>query len=329
MSTQITILGLGQIGASIGLALGHQPEGLVRVGHDREVASARAAESKGAVDRISLNLPASVEKANLIILALPQDEIRPTMQVIGSDLRPGTIVMDTAPSKAAVLAIMEEFLPKTCSYVGLLPVMGPAYLHGLMAGAASAREDLFEKSLIGIIAPAGTPAVALQAAADLVDQVRADKMFMDQTEADSIMAGVHVLPGLLGAALLGITTDRGGWQEGKKLAGRPYAMATAPQAAESGAALAHTAISSQEHTLRHLRNMIATLESYASLVAAEDTEALEDKLMTARLSYYQWREERDLGSWMAEELAPPSKIPTSNEWIGRFFGFQPRYQKRK
>lgn len=329
MSTQLTILGLGQIGASFGLALGSQPDVLIRVGHDREIRAARAAESKGAVDRITLNLPAAVEKADIVLLALPLDEIRPTMQVIGPELRPGAIVLDTAPSKAVVMDSMAAFLPSNCSYIGLLPVIGPGYLHGLQAGIESARADLFEKSLIGIIAPPGASAAALQAAADLVEGVRADKMFMDQAEADSLMAGLHILPDLMSAALLGITANRGGWQEGKKLAGRPYALAAAHQSAGNSAALAQAAIGSHEHTLRHLRNLIAALENFADLVEQKDQDALETALQAARVSYFQWRAERDLGNWMAEELAPPSQIPSTNEWLARFLGFQPRHQKRK
>jgi prephenate dehydrogenase len=329
MPQQLTILGLGQIGASFGLALGRHPNELIRVGHDREIGNARKAEKKGAVDRISLNLPASVENADLILLALPQDQIRETMQIIGSDLRPGTVVLDTAPSKAAVVAVMQEFLPKTCSYVGLLPIIGPLYLHGIHTGVESAQSDFFAKSLVGIIAPKGTSPVALQSAVSLVERVGSDKMFMDQAEADSYMASLYILPDLLAAALVATTTGRGGWQEGRKLAGRPYAMATAHLAAETSVALAQSAISSQEHTLRHLKNMIAALEDYARLVAANDVEAMSASIQEAQTSYQQWRQERDLGGWMAEELSPSTQAAPTSDWFSRLLGLQPRQPKRK
>lgn len=329
MPSQITIIGTGQIGASIGMALGSQPGVLARVGHDREMAAARAAQSKGAVDRISFNLPASVENANLVLLALPQDEIRPTMQIIGPDLRAGTIVLDTAPSKSHVQAVMAEFLPKTCHYVGLLPVIGPVYLHGLLAGVENAHADLFKRSLVGIIAPPGTQVVAIEAAAGLVERLGADKMFMDLAEADSLMAGLHILPDMVAAALLETTIGRGGWYEGKKLAERPFALATTHLGSEGSSALAQAAMSSQEHTLRHLRSLITALESYAALVQAKDQDALLQKLETVHAGYLQWRNERDLGGWTAEELAPPAQLPSSGEWFRRFIGLRSRPQKRK
>ncbi len=38
---------------------------------------------------------------------------------------------------------------------------------------------------------------------------------------------MHVLPQLAAAALLDTTVDKPGWQEARKLAGRPYATVTA------------------------------------------------------------------------------------------------------
>ena len=70
MSVQITIIGLGQVGTSIGLALAGQ-KNIKRVGHDKSYEVARAAQKAGAVDEIKVNLPSSVSDANVVILSLP------------------------------------------------------------------------------------------------------------------------------------------------------------------------------------------------------------------------------------------------------------------
>ena len=59
MTVQITIVGLGQIGASVGMALGRQKTMLHRVGYDRGPETAKAAQSKGAVDDVKHNLHAA------------------------------------------------------------------------------------------------------------------------------------------------------------------------------------------------------------------------------------------------------------------------------
>lgn len=74
MTTQITIIGLGQIGTSIGLALAKQKESILRVGHDKESKTARTAKKMGAVDKVFINLFSAVENADFIVLALPLDQ---------------------------------------------------------------------------------------------------------------------------------------------------------------------------------------------------------------------------------------------------------------
>ncbi len=63
MTVQITIIGTGQIGASIGLALGEHKDLFIRVGHDKDIRVANQAKDMGALDRVDINLPNSVAEA--------------------------------------------------------------------------------------------------------------------------------------------------------------------------------------------------------------------------------------------------------------------------
>ena len=74
MSVQITIIGLGQVGTSIGLALAGQ-KNIKRVGHDKDYETARQSQKAGAVDEIKVNLPSSVTDANVVILSIPLSEV--------------------------------------------------------------------------------------------------------------------------------------------------------------------------------------------------------------------------------------------------------------
>ena len=65
MAVQLTIVGLGQIGTSVGLALADQTELVYRRGHDREHSAARRAEKMGALDKVSINLPSAVSEADI------------------------------------------------------------------------------------------------------------------------------------------------------------------------------------------------------------------------------------------------------------------------
>ena len=74
MTIQITVLGLSQVGVSIGLALAEHKEKIVRVGNDRDPGVMGKAKKMGAFDTTTFNLPGAVEKADVVILALPVDE---------------------------------------------------------------------------------------------------------------------------------------------------------------------------------------------------------------------------------------------------------------
>ena len=155
MTVQITIIGTGQIGASIGLALGEHKDLFLRVGHDKDIRVANRAKDMGALDRVDINLPHSVEEAAIVILALPLDQIRETLKYIVLDLTDEVVIMDTAPVKGDVLQWAKELLPPKRYYIGLTPVLNPAYLDTPGSGVEAAHADLFKNGLMAIVSPSG------------------------------------------------------------------------------------------------------------------------------------------------------------------------------
>ena len=157
MTEQITIVGLGQLGASIGLALGSHEPGIHRVGHDKDPETAKMAQHKGAVDDVKYNLPASVREANIVLLSLPVNEIRSTLEAIALDLPEGAIVMDTAPLQSSVAQWAQEILPEGRYYVGLVPAINPLYMHRIEVGLEAAAEDMFAGGIVVLATLPGVP----------------------------------------------------------------------------------------------------------------------------------------------------------------------------
>ena len=164
MTIQVTIIGTGQIGASIGLALAEKKDLLVRVGHDKDPKIAREAEKMGALDRVEGNLSRAVRDAELILLCLPIDQIRPTLEIIAPIIKDGAVVMETGLAKEAASAWARDLLPAGRFYIGLTPVINPAYLLETETGVEAAHADLFKDGVIGITAPATTDSGAIKLA---------------------------------------------------------------------------------------------------------------------------------------------------------------------
>jgi prephenate dehydrogenase len=309
MTVKITIIGLGQIGASIGLALAQHKDQVTTLGHDKSPVTARKAQKQGAVERISYNLPASIEGADVVVLAIPFDEIYDTLKIIARDVREDAIVMETAPVKSKVAEWAQELLPLKRHYVGLTPALNPACLEDASIGLQAARPDLFQKGVIAITAPQGTAEGALKLAADFVALLGAQPFFADLVEVDGVMASAQLLPGLSAAALAETVTGQPGWSDIRKMAGKPYSAATQPLDWEGSAALAEAILHSRANTIRVLDEYILTLASLRKDIAEDNKKELQARLERARRGRAQWLLERLKGDWQAVEF-PGQEMPT-------------------
>src|SRR3954471_17134652 len=123
---QITIIGLGLVGNSIGLALrrySQSPEGksnpFTVVGYDSTLDLQQVALRKvGSIDKTSWDLPSAVREAAFVIIATPTMQVREVLEAVAPHLRERAIISDTASSKEVVLRWARELLPGTVSFVG-------------------------------------------------------------------------------------------------------------------------------------------------------------------------------------------------------------------
>ncbi len=328
MTVQVTIIGLGHIGASIGLALARHKGQVTLTGHDIEYGTARKAQQLGAIQKAEINLPASVRNADLVVLALPFNEVQDTLALIASDLRENVVVMDTAPIKGGIAAWAKSNLPVNRHYVGLVPSINPAYLRQPGSGQEAARADLFDKGLVGIVAQPGTPGEAIKLASDLARLLGATPMFMDLAETDGLMSSVHILPQLMAAALTHATMGQPGWIEMRKLAGSAYAASTAlADRSDFMVGLPAAALANRENTLRVLSLYMQELSTLGDMISQSEPGPLEEYMTQAHNSHGKWLSERGRGDWASEELAQ-EKAPTLGTMMKRLFVGE-RPQKKK
>lgn len=332
MTIQVTIIGLSQVGASIGLALGEHKDAVRRMGHDREPNIAKQADKLGIVDQISFNLPASVRQADVIVLAEPADQAQQTLRQISPDLRPGSVVLDTTPSKVSMQSLAVELLQTDRHYVSLTPTLNPAYLNEAASGVEAAHADLFRNSLVMITAPAGANPEAVKLASDFAALLGASPFFSDPYELDGLLASTSLLPQLAAAALVNAVTRKPGWREARKLAGKQFASATSPvdtlsDKDEPGQSI----LQNRENTIRVLDDFIQELQGLRTNLASGDTAALKAALEQARQARTHWVDQRHDGKWEHGEL-PQAELPGTKEFFARLIGLRPRprlEEKRK
>jgi prephenate dehydrogenase len=328
MSTEFTIIGLGQIGTSIGLALANQKPPIHRTGNDLEPEFSRKAQKMGAIDQVVFNIPNSVKAADVVILACPVDDLRENLKAIADDLRPGAVVINTAPIRVAVDAWAKEILPADRHFISITPTLNAAYLEDTTTtGPDSAHADLFKDALMVITTPPGTHPDALRLATDLTGLLGAKPYFADPIEADGLLAASQTLPELVAAALVNATIDEPGWIEGRKLAGQAYTAVTGPLLRiDESKIFGTTALLNRDNVLRAIDNLIRALYNLRTLIEEKDSEALQKLIFHAMDGRARWWAERKSSDW--DRSQGPS-VPSGGQMLGRLIGFGPKDKAKK
>jgi prephenate dehydrogenase len=325
MTVKISIIGLGQIGASIGLALASHKDQVTTIGYDNSPEVSRKAQKIGAVEKMGRSLSATVKEGDVVLLALPLDQVRETLRSMAPDIQVEGLVLDTVPAKQAVAAWVEEYLPAGRHYIGLTPALNPLVLDETGSGIEAARADLFQNGLVAVTAPHGTAGEAYKLAASFVSLLGARAYFADLAEVDGIMATIHTLPALAAAALTETVIGQPGWADIRKLAGRPFVSATRPLDSEESPTVAETASQNRVNIVRVLDEYITALKSLRDEIDGEEKKSLQarfDRILKGRT---QWRHARADGDWKSIESLE-QQIPTfSDLWrqqlgLGKLIG---------
>ena len=189
---KIAILGLGQIGGSIGLALGERG-GWKRVGFDRDRRILRAALQKGAIDVAAPSIEAACEGVDLAIAAVPVDAIGAVLAEAARSLPAGAVLMDTGSARSGVTAALADAARRGVRAVGGHPIAGSEG-----RGFASARAGLFRGAAFALL-PVRGPAPAL--ARRLIRELGARVLVVPPGAHDRALARTSHLPYVLSAAI--------------------------------------------------------------------------------------------------------------------------------
>lgn len=284
MKPRITIIGLGRLGASVGLALKKTGAELELVGHDKDRDAMNAAVKAGAIDKAEWNLFNACEGAGLIHLTMPLAGVLETIELLKDDVPPGVIVTDTASVKAPVLAAAQSFKPGV-SFIGGHPVFRPT-IEGLPFDDKP-NADLFQRGVYCLTPTAASDPEAIQVISGYVAMLGAKPLFLDVAEHDGLVAGAEHLAIALETVLLKTITASSGWRELNKFASDDFQDATR-LAARDAASNARLMLSQREPLQGWIDQTIETLRDLKQLLAQNDAAALDKWVKTAQAAREQW-----------------------------------------
>lgn len=211
---QVTIIGLGLIGGSIGLGLRRwsaaNSDALRVVGFDQDVAKQRTAKAIGAVDAAQWSLVDAVSAADVVILATPVGAMRQLFEDIGQHLKAGAVVTDTGSTKVDVLEWARS-LPAKVDFVGGHPMAGRS------EGLDGATADLFTGATWVVCPSVSAAESSVRTVLGIIAAVDAEAFFVDPVEHDSYVAGISHLPFVAATSLMRALAADSAWRDMKSL----------------------------------------------------------------------------------------------------------------
>ena len=283
---RVSIVGLGLIGGSIGLALKKAKWREVEIiGYIRRPEVGSAALDAGVVDKTETSLEETVKDANLIIVATPVMVVKDIFGKIAPHLAPDCIVTDTASTKLQVMQWAKELLPSKINFVGGHPMAGKE-----TSGIEAANADLFHNCTYCLMTGSQATPAAIQTVTDMVKSLGANPLNIGAQEHDKLVAGISHLPLLLSVALVLATTRNDSWEQMSQLAASGYHDLTR-LASSSPEVSAHICLSNSTAIVSWIDEFSKELERIRELIA-DGSDEMERALALANEARQKWLENR-------------------------------------
>jgi prephenate dehydrogenase len=235
---QITIIGTGLIGGSLGLALRKKKFSGRIVGCDREGTLERA-RRRGAIDDGTANPSDAVRGSQIIVLATPVLAIVDLIERIGPSLPPKALLTDVGSTKNVVVDCAVKVFGKNARnrFLAGHPMAGRE-----MSGVDYADPDLFQKAvwflspLPGQNLPGNLTAGIFAEFAGWIDQMGARIAVLPAEEHDRLCAWISHVPQMISTALAAALVEEFGdeapllaaggraLQEMTRISASPYSM---------------------------------------------------------------------------------------------------------
>lgn len=195
MLERVAIVGVGLIGASIGLAIKARRAGIQVLGVSRNPSTIDTAVQRGAIDEGFTRIGAELGKADFVVVATPVDRIARTISAVREHLKSTVILTDAGSTKANVVAGIPA-QPGRAEFLGSHPLAGSH-----KSGPAEASADLFLDRVCVITPTAESTTNAVERVREFWQTLGMRVVTMSAEEHDAIVARTSHLPHLAAFAL--------------------------------------------------------------------------------------------------------------------------------
>ncbi len=200
----ITIIGMGLIGGSLGMAVKNKDLAKV-TGVSRSVNHLKEAKEKEALDEFDTDPIEACRQADLVFITTPISTIIPMVKTIAPTLKDGCVITDVGSSKAHIVSEIERSLPENIHFIGGHPMAGSE-----RTGITAATKFLLEGANYILTPTERTDKEALGKLKEFLNKLDVRLSVMDPAAHDEAVAAISHMPLAVAIALVNALNDTKG-----------------------------------------------------------------------------------------------------------------------
>ncbi|MGA2540827.1 MAG: prephenate dehydrogenase/arogenate dehydrogenase family protein [Verrucomicrobiota bacterium] len=281
---EITIIGAGLLGGSLGLAIRQRQLSVKVRAFVRRPESVAECQRLGVAHVATQNMKEAVSRADLVILCTPLSQMRELALQMRPFLKPGAVVTDVGSVKAGVAQELEPLLREVRAwFVGSHPMAGSE-----KTGLAAARADLFNNAICLVTPTPQSPAAAVGAVQDFWKALGGWPVRMTPELHDELVSRSSHLPHVVAAELANYVLSPAHPREQALVCASGF-RDTTRIAASSPEMWRDVALANRKNLGRVLGVFVADLQEFQLALEREDVAAIEEFFTKAQERREQWR----------------------------------------
>jgi prephenate dehydrogenase len=280
---KITLVGVGLLGGSLGLALKKRRLAAEVVGFVRREASVLECRKKGVVDLATLDLARAVAGAELIVLCTPLSQMRDLVKCLLPSLTGPAVLTDVGSVKASVVRELEALVAKAGSeFIGSHPMAGAE-----KSGVSAARADLFVNAVCVTTPTPKSNRSAHRKVESLWKSVGCRLLRLTPAAHDELVSRSSHLPHVIASEVAGLVLDPAHPKQQPALCANGFRDVTRI-ASGSPEMWRDIALANRENLVRRLEEFMSDLKEFKGALKRKDERAIASFFESAKRRRDAW-----------------------------------------
>ncbi|WP_418789947.1 prephenate dehydrogenase/arogenate dehydrogenase family protein [Phosphitispora sp. TUW77] len=272
---KVTIIGVGLIGGSLGMALINRGLAVMVTGVD-ETENLELAIEVEAIHEGTIDIAAAVADADLVVVATPVGVTNDIIKNVAPIVKQGCIITDVGSTKSGIVYEAEGIISPGTFFVGGHPMTGSE-----VSGVKGADRYLFENAVYVLTPTQNTDNNALAKVSQMAAAIGARVIEIDPGEHDLMVATVSHLPHIVATALVNTAGNLDIEHQGLLMLAAGGFRDTTRVASGNPLMWRDICITNRDNILKVLDKFSEVLNETREMVAACDQSALENSFRKA------------------------------------------------